>query len=210
MESNARASLARLATGLNLRCRTRRALPPLLLMSDESRLADPRPAARLLPRGSAVVLRNYHSPGRAALAAELAALCRARGLILLIGADGALAGRVGAHGLHFPEAQRWRAREWRRRHGEWIITVAAHSGAALGHAASAGADAAVLAPVFPSEGHRGAPSLGASRFAALVRLSPLPVYALGGIDVGGARRIAGSGAVGIAAIGALRPHARAG
>ena len=179
-------------------------------MSDESRLADPRPAARLLPRGSAVVLRNYHSPGRAALAAELAALCRARGLILLIGADGALAGRVGAHGLHFPEAQGWRAREWRRRRGEWIITVAAHSGTALGHAASAGADAAVLAPVFPSEGHRGAPSLGASRFAALVRLSPLPVYALGGIDVGGARRIAESGAVGIAAIGALRPHARAG
>ena len=69
-------------------------------------------------------------------------------------------------------------------------------------------DAAVLGPVFASASHPAAPSLGASRFAALVRASPLPVYALGGIDAAAAQRIARSGAVGIAAIGALTPRAQ--
>ena len=208
MGRNAQASLARLAAGLNLRGAAKRALPPMLLMSDADRLADPRAAARLLPRGSAVVLRNYRSAGRAALAAELAALCRVRGLALLIGGDGALASCVGAHGLHLPEALAPRAREWRRRRDDWIITVAAHSAPALCRAARAGADAAVLGPVFASASHAVAPGLGAERFAALVRASPIAVYALGGIDAGAARRIARSGAVGIAAIGALIPGPR--
>ncbi len=205
MERNAHASLARVAARLNLRHGTARALPPVLLMSDAVRLADPRPAARLLPRGSAVVLRNYRSEGRAALAAELAALCCARGLVLLIGSDGALASRVHADGLHLPEAESQRAREWRRRRADWIITVAAHSAPALRRAACAGA--AVLGPVFASASHPGAPSLGVNRFAALVRESPIAVYALGGIDARRARRIARSDAIGIAAIGALTPGA---
>ena len=205
MEVNARPSLARLAAGLNLRRRAAPALPALLLLSDAARLADPRAAARLLPRGSAVVMRNYRSADRAALAAELAALCRSRGLILLIGGDGALAAAVGAQGLHLPEAQAQRAAQWRRRRGNWIITVAAHSAPALAGAARAGADAALLGPVFPTSSHPDAECLGPARFAALVGRSPLPVYALGGVDVGGARRIARSGAVGIAAIGALTP-----
>ena len=207
MGRNSQASLARLAAGLNLRGAARRALPPLLLMSDTERLADPRAAARALPRGSAVVLRNYGSPGRVTLATELVALCRARGLTLLIGGEGELAAQVGAHGLHLPEALAPRAREWRRRREDWIITVAAHSVAALGRAARAGADAAVLGPVFPSPSHPSAPSLGAERFAAMVRSSPIAVYALGGIDERAARRIARSGATGIAAIGALIPGA---
>jgi thiamine-phosphate pyrophosphorylase len=210
MHRNTQASLTRLAAQLNLRHPARVALPPLLLMSDAARLADPRAAARLLPRGSAVVLRNYGSPGRGALAAELAALCRARGLILLIGEDGALATEVGAHGLHFPEAQAARVPDWRRRRGDWIITVAAHSAPALARAARAGAGAAVLGPVFASASHLGAPSLGVDRFAALLRASPIPVYALGGIDSRGARRIACSGAIGIAALGALTPQAKPG
>ena len=178
-------------------------MPALLLMSDAARLADPRGAALLLPRGSAVVLRNYRSTTRAALAAELAVLCRARGLVLLIGGDGVLATAVNAHGIHLPEAEAAHAQEWRRRRGDWIITVAAHSVSALERAAGVGADAAVLGPVFASASHPGAPSLGASRFAALVRGRGIAVYALGGIDAQTARRIEHSGAVGVAAIGAL-------
>jgi thiamine monophosphate synthase len=50
--------------------------------------------------------------------------------------------------------------------------------------------------------------LGALRFAALVRGARPAVYALGGIDGAGARRLKDSGAVGIAAIGALTPPER--
>ena len=44
------------------------------------------------------------------------------------------------------------------------------------------------------------------RFAALAHASPLPVYALGGIDSARARLLQGSGAVGIAGIGGLIPQ----
>ncbi|MEE8247847.1 MAG: thiamine phosphate synthase, partial [Alphaproteobacteria bacterium] len=108
-------TLAKLALELNLSHPAGRGLPPLVLLSDSLRLPDPIAAAALLPSGSAVILRNYDDPGRAQLAARLAPLCRQRRLILLVAGDGRLAARVGAQGVHFPEALACRARAWRRR-----------------------------------------------------------------------------------------------
>ena len=83
------------------------------------------------------------------------------------------------------------------------LTAAAHGRAGLVRAARAGARAALLSPVFPTASHPGAPTLGPVRFAGLVRASPLPVYALGGIDARRARRLAGTGACGLAGVGAF-------
>ena len=181
-------------------------LPALLLMTDEARLADPLPAARALPAGSGVILRHYGAPERASLARRLAAIARRRGLVLLVGEDPALARRVGAHGVHLPERSIGRAGavRWQR---EWLITTAAHSPAALRAAAAAGADAALLSPVFATASHPDVRALGPQRFAALARASPLPVYALGGVDGTCARLLQGSGAIGIAGIGGLIPQA---
>ena len=181
-------------------------LPALVLMTDEARLADPLPAARALPAGSGVILRHYGAPERASLARRLAAIARRRGLVLLVGEDPALARRVGAHGVHLPERSIGRAGavRWQR---EWLITAAAHSPAALRAAAAAGADAALLSPVFATASHPDVRALGPQRFAALARASPLPVYALGGVDGTRARLLQGSGAVGIAGIGGLIPQA---
>ncbi len=44
------------------------ALPPLILMTDGERLADPIPVVETLPSGGAVILRHYGDPGRDALA----------------------------------------------------------------------------------------------------------------------------------------------
>jgi len=203
-------TLAKLARELNLSNPAARRLPPLVLLTDTRRLPDPMAAIRALPRGSAVILRHYDDPGRARLAARLAPLCRRRRLVLLVAGDGRLAARVGAQGVHFPEALAMSARAWRRRRPRWLITVAAHSGPALRRAARAAADAALLGPVFATPSHPEARPLGALRFAALARRSPLPVYALGGIDAAGARRLKGSGAAGLAAIGALAASDRGG
>jgi thiamine-phosphate pyrophosphorylase len=102
-----------------------------------------------------------------------------------------------------PEALATRATAWRRRRPDWLITAAAHGRAGLERAGRAGADAALLAPVFATLSHPRARALGVSRFAALVQASPVPVYALGGVDGANATRLRGTGAVGIAAIGAL-------
>ena len=84
-----------------------------------------------------------------------------------------------------------------------LVTAAAHDGAAVRRAVRAGVDAVLLSPVFATASHPGAPTLGAGRFAALARTAAVPVYALGGIDPGSVRRLGGTGAAGIAAIGAL-------
>ncbi|MDP6350672.1 MAG: thiamine phosphate synthase [Alphaproteobacteria bacterium] len=195
-------TLAKRARQLNLRFPARH-LPALLMLTDRERIPDPLAAARLLPPASAVVLRDYDARDRLALAHRLARLCRRRRLLLLIGADAGLAARLAADGLHLPEALGLSARRWRRARPRWLITVAAHSEAALWRAWRSGAHAAVLSPVFATASHPGARPLGAVRLAALTRRAPLPVYALGGIDSTSARRLAGTGVHGLAAIGGL-------
>ena len=196
-------TLAEAASGLKRAAGS--ALPALILMTDEARLADPLPAARALPAGSAIILRHYGVPARAALARRLAAIARAQALLLLVGEDPALARRVGAAGVHLPERAIGRAGAVRWR-SDWLVTAAAHSPAALRRAAAAGADAALLSPLFATASHPGVPALGPHRFRALAAACPLPVYALGGIDAARARTLRGSGAVGIAGIGGLIPQ----
>ncbi len=179
-----------------------RGLPALVLLTDPVRLPDPRALLPHLPAGSAVILRHGDPLARAALAMQLAPLCRRLRLRLLIAGDAALAVRVGAAGVHWPERQIPRGR-WRRPRSLFLVMAAAHGRAALQRAARAGADAALLSPVLPTRSHPGGAVLGVWRFAALVAGAVLPVYALGGIDRRTARRLSGSGAAGIAAIGGL-------
>lgn len=201
-----RATLAESVRLLNLRGTVIGGLPPLILMTDARRLPDPRAAIRRLPRGGAVILRHYESPDRAALARNLAGLCRQRGIRLLIAGDWRLAAAVGAGGVHLPEGMARRGRlAWGGgvKPAGFMVTAAAHSPAALWRAARAGADAALLSPVFATASHPGAAGIGVLRFAGWCRSAPLPVYALGGVSPRTARRLTGSGAAGLAAIGAL-------
>ncbi len=196
-------SLAGVANALKRASGSR--LPALVLMTDEARLPDPLPAMRRLPAGSAVLLRHYGAEDRGALARRLAETARRHGLLLLVGEDPALARAVGAAGVHLPvralaaaAAVRWRA--------EWLITAAAHGPAGLRRAAARGVDAAFLSPVFPTASHPGAPCLGPMRFAALARHTPLPVYALGGIDGKNAAQLRNTAAAGLAGITAFAPN----
>ncbi|MSP20942.1 MAG: thiamine monophosphate synthase [Alphaproteobacteria bacterium] len=175
------------------------ALPPLILVTDAARVPDPLPAAGRLPEGSAVLLRHYGWPQRQALAEALAKLCRTRGVLLLIGADADLAREVGADGLHLREAMLDAPPP--RRPG--IVTAAVHSAAAVAKAAAIGADAVLAAPVFETTSHPGRVPLGIAGLRAIVQAGRLPVFALGGVSALNAETLLGSGAAGIAAVGAL-------
>lgn len=173
----------------------------LWLFTDAVRLADPVAAAACLPRGlCGVVLRDDARPGRAALAAALARVCRARGNALVVAGDIRLAHAVGA-GIHLRGGRRMRGIRGLR----GMVTSSAHGALELRRAARAGAAVAFLSPAFATASHPGAPGLGPVRWAALARRAPagLVVGALGGIDGASVRRLPGLRCA--AAIGALAP-----
>ncbi|MDE0944892.1 MAG: thiamine phosphate synthase [Alphaproteobacteria bacterium] len=195
-------TLTKLSRRLNHRAQINRPLPNVLLLTDQARLPEPIAAARHLPRGGGIILRNYEDPHRQALGRDLMTLCKIRGLYLLIAGDWQLAWKLGAHGVHLPEWQTMRPPIVCRKPG-WIMTAAAHSRPALLRAARLGVHGVLLSPIFPTASHPGASVLGSLQFSRLAVPSSIPVYGLGGITARNARRLNNSGAVGIAAISAL-------
>jgi thiamine-phosphate pyrophosphorylase len=196
--ANERGTLARVALRLNAGN-----LPPLVLMTDDERLPDPCAAARLLPRGSLIIVRARDRHRRKELAAALARIAQARSLFLLIADDPHLA-RL-AHGVHFPEAHMGAIAYWRARRPDWFLTASAHSLAAAQRAALFGADAVFLSPVFPTASHPGRAALTPVRLRLMAQETRVPLYALGGINAGNAQQLLGARLAGIAAIGGLAP-----
>jgi thiamine-phosphate pyrophosphorylase len=170
----------------------------LWLFTDSKRLPDPRQAVARLPRGLAgVVFRHDDHPDRTALGRDLARICRARRLVLVVAGDVRLAAALRA-GFHL-------------RGGRWpgplrtkgFVTSSAHRFIDLRRAARAGAGLAFLSPVFATASHPDAPSLGPVRWSALARRVPIAVAALGGIDGTSVRRLPRGPCRAVGAIAAL-------
>ncbi|MFZ4600809.1 MAG: thiamine phosphate synthase [Caulobacterales bacterium] len=173
-------------------------LPALLAFTDPARTPDPLDLACALPRGAGLVYRAFGAADARSVGLKLAAICRRRGVLFLVGADAALARAVKADGVHLPERT---ARPIRRRRPRgWIVTVAAHAPKGLLRAARIGADAAVLSPIFPSRSPSAAQPIGPWRAGCWARWARLPVYALGGINGRTVRRLPIGAFSGVAAI----------
>ena len=67
-------------------------------------------------------------------------------------------------------------------------------------ASRGGADYVLLGPVFPTPSKPGATPLGVAALERLSRRCPIPVFALGGVDLVNARDCVQAGARGIAGI----------
>jgi thiamine-phosphate pyrophosphorylase len=192
-DSASRRRLARAAAKLAVAAGAR--LPPLILMTDDARLADPMAAARALPKGSMVIVRARDRARLVALVQKLMPVARCRGLFML--AAGAMV--PGADGVHLPEARVGEAARLRATR-QMLVTVSAHSFGALRRCGFA--DAVLLSPVFPTDSHPGRAALGPVRANLMARQAPVPVYALGGITPENAGRLCGF--CGLAGIGALQ------
>jgi thiamine-phosphate pyrophosphorylase len=198
-------SLVALAARLRPRPRGRK-LPSLWLTTDAKRTADPAVAVARLPAGCGVILRHPDARQLRRLAEEIVPLCRRRKLICLIAGDWRLAARCDAHGVHLSERSarsHGMVRAWCRQRRR-LLTVAAHGEVAARRGARLGADAVLLAPVFPTRSHPEARALGVLRFAAITRRIACPVIALGGVTPRTAQRLNGAGAAGFAGIDWLR------
>jgi thiamine-phosphate pyrophosphorylase len=87
--------------------------------------------------------------------------------------------------------------QWRRIVPDgFLIGVSCHSVEELQRAATA--DFAVYGPVFATPGK--GPAIGLDALAEAARVSPIPLFALGGVTPGNAQSCIGAGAAGIAAI----------
>ena len=115
------------------------------------------------------------------LAGDLYALARPRGVRILLNGEVESARRLGCDGVHWTAARLATAQA---RPDDLLCAASCHDAAELAQAARIGVDFAVLGPVKPTPSHADAIPLGWERFAELVRGTPIPVYALGGLEHG--------------------------
>lgn len=171
-------------------------------MTDDDRTADWVEAVKALPRGAAVVVRSRDAGKRESVAKSILRAARTRGVLTLIAADVKLAIRLRAEGIHVPEAGIEKMQGHKRASPRWLTTSSAHGARGLTKAALKRADAVILSPIFTTQSHPGAQSLGQVRWAHLRSSVTSSVIALGGVDENNAKRAIAAGAGGLAIIGA--------
>lgn len=161
-------------------------LPTLWLISDARNDAVLERAIKRLPRGSGLVFRHYHlEPNeRRARFNRLAKLIRARGGVIVLAGDAAMARHWRADGCYGAPGGGGASGIIR------LLTV--HNLRELARANASASDwaAALISPVFATRTHPSGKSLGVPRFASLARHSRLPVIALGGMNGARSRQIA--------------------
>lgn len=183
-------------------------LPKLLFITDEKRhptINDILFIIEKLPKHSGVIFRHYNHVMRNEFAKILREDCYKKDLIFIVAGDEQLAKNVNADGIHLPE---WMVKEkshaplWAINNDK-LLTVAAHSPKALEQAHSINADAALLSPVLETKSHQNADVIGIDNFIKWCDNSPIPVYALGGINKQNEVVVQKANIIGIASSGAF-------
>lgn len=175
-------------------------------MSDSDRDHNPLEVVRALPANWGYIFRHYDHPNRRALAKRVAKICQRRGIILLVGSDWKLAREIGADGIHMPEGviKNTPASPYVLQYRTKIITTSAHDRTGLRAACNLPIKAVLLSPIYRTLSHPKAKPIGTMGFAAFVRLSSKPMYALGGVKRGDLKRLRALGVLGIAGISLAR------
>ncbi len=148
-----------------------------------------------------VILRWRDGPARAQLAAarQLAAVEPRPALLLRDRFD--IARAAGLEGVQLPEDS-MQASLLRALWPGAVLGVSRHDTAGL-QQRSKGADFALLSPVFASQSKPGEAGLGVTTMLEMIRHSPLPVLAMGGVNLGNCASLIEAGASGIAVRSAI-------
>ena len=122
-------------------------------------------------------------------------------LLVNAGAAGAAeaARAARAAGIHLPG--RWHAEQVGTARIAGIVSVGCHSVGEVAVARTAGADLALLSPIFRTESHPEARPLGVEALSAAAQAAgKMPVFALGGVNAENAASCIAAGAAGVAGI----------
>lgn len=183
-------------------------LPPQMLVTP-----SPGPGAtgfltaleRALIRGVQFV--QFRAPacersGYLALADRVVALCRRYGARVVLNTEPSVARETAADGVHLNGA-RLKGLSLRPLPASRLVGASCHDERQMQHALNLGVDYLVLGPVLVTPSHPGAETLGWERFAQLVKISRVPVYAIGGMAAEHLGKVRELGGHGIAAMRAL-------
>jgi thiamine-phosphate diphosphorylase len=173
-------------------------LPRLLLVADSAHTGG-RPLLAVVREAvaggaRAVWLRDKHvaANDRKRLAEDLAEMLHAVGGVLI---ESPGPGTGAGDGVHLGAADLWPGGG-----GEVAVGRSCHSDHELTRAGAEGCQWATLSPIYPSPSKPGyGPALGPAALAG----SPLPTWALGGVDAENAAECLESGAAGVAVLGAV-------
>ena len=164
-----------------------------------------------VPSGAVLVLERERRPGlggpddlqRLQRLRELRRVTARHGAPLVVSSRADLATAVGAEGVQLPELG-VAPTDVRRAFGSLAIGRSCHDRQGLIAAQEAGADWALLAPVWtPLSKAASSPPLGVEGFEAAIRGLALPIFALGGVRGDRVDGVMAAGAAGVACIGAI-------
>ena len=177
----------------------RHPLPKLWLMTDERQGDALWDALANLPRGSGVIVRHYGltPKERRVLIAKIRKIARRRDITLVVAGSAKQAAATKADGWHHRSAH--------APPRNLLRTVAVHNRRELVTARRAKADLIFVSPIFATDSHPNAKSLGRIRFGLLTRDAQIAVVALGGMNARRAKSLEAIGIYGWAAIDALTP-----
>jgi len=177
-------------------------LPRLLLVSDRRRAAAGDPASAIGEAAAAglrfvqVREKDLDEGALERLLERVMAILPEDSRVTVNGRPG-LARRFGI-GLHLPAASP------ATRAGFTLLGRSAHDARELDRALAESADYVVFGNVFASASKPGRPGLGLEALAdACRRVSPTPVYAIGGLTAAKIPRVREAGAYGVAVVGAI-------
>lgn len=136
------------------------------------------------------------------LALAVLEMCRGQGARLILNTSPEQARMLHADGLHLSQ-RRLRSLRHEALDGGLMTGISCHSAGELRTALGYAPDYLCLGPVQASATHPGMAPLGWPAFASLAAMSPVPVYAIGGLGLGDLNTTRQHGGHGVAAIRGL-------
>jgi thiamine-phosphate pyrophosphorylase len=138
------------------------------------------------------------------LARELKALCRKNSVPFIVNDDIELALELGADGVHIGQEDE-AVGEVRKKIGDKILGVSAHTLAEVDHAIQNGADYLGIGPIFPTSTKEDAKAAAGTKLIEDLRAKgyDIPIVGIGGIKVENSRSVIQAGADGVSVITAI-------
>ncbi|MDA0902137.1 MAG: thiamine phosphate synthase [Proteobacteria bacterium] len=162
-------------------------LPSFFFFTDRKRFSNVFDDIAALPKGSAVIIREYDLSyeKRLEFAQKVREIAKEKELLFLIAKNLKLAIETKAHGVHFTDYdQSWleylRFQKFCRK--DFMFACSCHKPTSLIKADKLGFDALFYSPIFPTKSHPDRKALGVRHLQKASRNKKTAIYALGGVN----------------------------